>query len=125
MATLKGASKEYRGKHRESMREQGGSIREHEGSKREQRESKVIKRALAGEQSGGVLVSGRSYVNLSSRNLYICMRKYTCSASIYILIHNFKLQYTFNKRTKETLLSISVLELSAARGHAFLFPSHN
>ena len=40
-------------------------------SKREQKESISPKRALAGEQRGETLVSGRSRVNLGSGMLYI------------------------------------------------------
>ena len=38
---------------------------------REQRESTLMKRTLAGEQSGGTLVSGRSRAGLGSGMLYI------------------------------------------------------
>ena len=43
------------------------------GSTREHRESTSTERALAGEQSGGTLVSDRSPVDLGSRTLYICI----------------------------------------------------
>ena len=60
--------------------EHGGAKREHEGAMREhgraarsmgeQRESISMKWALAGEQSGGTLVSQRSHVSLGSGMLY-------------------------------------------------------
>ena len=49
-------------------------MREHRGSIEEQRESMSTKRALAGEQRGETLVSGRSRVALSSGHKYIDIR---------------------------------------------------